>query len=307
LVSRKLKVHNTQAQVEWEQLGAAVKKRPKKGQEVLDIWQGSNPEYFWNLWNDRLSTGNLQNHQHPERHSIWSLLITLFTSRCADQRDRIYSLLALVDDGRGFEVNYTETPVALFWRAGECFGAWARPAFVSALRQALGVTLPELKDSLAQHADLDITIPVRLFTSRSPFSSKAKCAHKECRKQRNPLPTSRPDMSLCARIDAQECQDIQCVHVLVHSVPKTRQSFELTFIAPAHNRYPGLTKELDSVALQHYTSGAWRGVENWRYIEQRIKRNGLEGHWRLLLSPVLIVEHLTIILESSALTYDEIE
>jgi hypothetical protein len=60
-VSRKLKVHNTQAQVEWTQLGAAVKKRPKKGQEVLDIWQGSNPEYFWNLWNDRLSTGNLQN------------------------------------------------------------------------------------------------------------------------------------------------------------------------------------------------------------------------------------------------------
>jgi hypothetical protein len=306
-VSRKLTVRNTQAQVEWEQLGAAVRKWPKKGQEVLDIWQGSNPEYFWNLWNDRLSTGDLQGPQHPERHSIWNLLTTLFTSRCTDQRDRIYSLLALVEDGEGFKVRYTETPVALFWRAGQYFGAWARPAFVSALRQALGVTLPELKDGLAQHADFEITIPVQLFTSRSPFSSKAKCAHKECRKQRNPPPTSRPDMSLCARIDAQECQDIQCVHVLAHPVPKTRQSFELTFIAPAHNRYPGFTKELDSAALQHYTSGEWWGVENWTYIEQRMTRHGLEGRWRLLLSSVLIVEHLTIMSESSALTYDEIE
>jgi hypothetical protein len=306
-VSRKLTVRNTQAQVEWEQLGAAVRKRPKKGQEVLDIWQGSNPEYFWNLWNDRLSTGDLQGPQHPERHSIWNLLTTLFTSRCTDQRDRIYSLLALVEDGEGFKVRYTETPVALFWRAGQYFGAWARPAFVSALRQALGVTLPELKDGLAQHADFEITIPVQLFTSRSPFSSKAKCAHKECRKQRNPPPTSRPDMSLCARIDAQECQDIQCVHVLAHPVPKTRQSFELTFIAPAHNRYPGFTKELDSAALQHYTNGEWWGVENWTYIKQRMTRHGLEGRWRLLLSSVLIVEHLTIMSESSALTYDEIE
>jgi hypothetical protein len=306
-VSRKLTVRNTQAQVEWEQLGAAVRKWPKKGQEVLDIWQGSNPEYFWNLWNDRLSTGDLQGPQHPERHSIWNLLTTLFTSRCTDQRDRIYSLLALVEDGEGFKVRYTETPVALFWRAGQYFGAWARPAFVSALRQALGVTLPELKDGLAQHADFEITIPVQLFTSRSPFSSKAKCAHKECRKQRNPPPTSRPDMSLCARIDAQECQDIQCVHVLAHPVPKTRQSFELTFIAPAHNRYPGFTKELDSAALQHYTNGEWWGVENWTYIEQRMTRHGLEGRWRLLLSSVLIVEHLTIMSESSALTYDEIE
>jgi hypothetical protein len=306
-VSRKLTVRNTQAQVEWEQLGAAVRKRPKKGQEVLDIWQGSNPEYFWNLWNDQLSTGDLQGPKHPERHSIWNLLTTLFTSRCTDQRDRIYSLLALVEDGEGFKVRYTETPVALFWRAGQYFGAWARPAFVSALRQALGVTLPELKDGLAQHADFEITIPVQLFTSRSPFSSKAKCAHKECRKQRNPPPTSRPDMSLCARIDAQECQDIQCVHVLAHPVPKTRQSFELTFIAPAHNRYPGFTKELDSAALQHYTNGEWWGVENWTYIEQRMTRHGLEGRWRLLLSPILIVEHLTIMSESSALTYDEIE
>jgi hypothetical protein len=304
-------LHNTQAQVEWERFGAAVKKRPKTGKMVLDIWQSSNPEYFWNLWNDRRSTRHSQDrHQDQyDHHSIWSLLTRLFMSQCADQRDRIYSLLALVEGGRGFEVSYTETPVSLFWRAGEHFGAWARPAFVYALRQALGVSLPELNDSLEQHSHLETTIPIHFSTSRSLlriFSSKAKCAHKECRKQHSPPPKSRQDVSLCARTDAK-CQDIQCVHVILHHVTNTRQSFDLTLIVPHHNRYPGFTKVLDSLALQHHANGEWQGVADWELIEQRMKKYRLAGRWRLILSPALIVEHLETMSESSSLIRDEVD
>jgi hypothetical protein len=312
LVSRRIMIHNTQAQIQWERFGAAVRKRPKTGKTVLDIWQSSNPEYFWNLWNDRRSTRHSQDrhHNHPDYHPIWSLLTRLFMSQCADQRDRIYSLLAVVEDGEGFDVSYSETPVALFWRAGEHFGAWARPAFVSALRQALDVSLPELNDSLKQHTHLEITIPVRLSTSRSVlrmFASKVKCAHKECRKQHCLPSKSRQDISLCARIDAKECQDIQCVHILVHPATNARQGFELTLAAPPHNRFPGFTKRLDSVALQYHTNCTWQEVDSWEFIEQSMKRSRLKGRWRLKLSPALIVEHLKIMSESSSLTHDEVD
>jgi hypothetical protein len=312
LLSRRIMVHNTYAQVDWERFGAAVKRRPKKGKAVLDVYQGSNPEYFWNLRNDRRSIGHLQHRQNPGYHSIWSLLTTLFLSKCADQRDRIYSLLALVQKGQDFRVSYTETPVALFWRAGEHFGAWARPAFVSALRLALGVSLQELKDSLEEHAHFEITIPLRLFTSRSPlrmFASKAKCAHKACREQgKFQQPSkSRQDISFCSRTDADECRDIHCVHVLFHPVTNTRQSFELTLVAPAHNRYPGFTKRLDSVALQHVTGGEWQEVDNWGHVEQQMKRGRLVGRWRLALAPVVVVEHQNTMSERLPLIHDEVE
>jgi hypothetical protein len=40
------------------------------------------------------------------------------------------------------------------------------------------------------------------------------------------------------------------------------ESFELTLITPFQIQYPGLTKQLDSVALQHNTNCEWQGVKS---------------------------------------------
>jgi hypothetical protein len=55
---------------------------------------------------------------------IWELIYMQRRAQCADKRDRIYSLLGLLNAEHDFTVDYEESASDLFWRAGEYFDAW---------------------------------------------------------------------------------------------------------------------------------------------------------------------------------------
>lgn len=99
-------------------------------------------------------------------HSIWKLLHWLSQSQCMDQRDRIYGLLSLIDDGATFDVDYEEDVHSLFWRAGEHFRAWAEPDRIMSLCHALGLTIPRLRSHLVSSGSRAVTLEVERLCPR---------------------------------------------------------------------------------------------------------------------------------------------
>lgn len=85
--------------------------------------------------------------------SPWMSIFTLLTwradSHCADPRDRIYALLALVylDKFRELHVDYSSDLDSLFWRAGSQFNAWTNIGYADLLRKSLRLTPLDLSRS----------------------------------------------------------------------------------------------------------------------------------------------------------------
>ncbi|KAH7406977.1 hypothetical protein DE146DRAFT_414742 [Phaeosphaeria sp. MPI-PUGE-AT-0046c] len=263
--------------------------------------------------------GRLQGNQ-----PLWDLLTTLSTSGCTDQRDRIYGLLALVQNGSNFKVSYTEAPVDLFWRAGEHFGAWARPAYMDTLRLALNVDMPSLNASVEKYlaeqslrvsrffvADPRLSIElqyVRPSYLSGLFAPKALCVRKACKGHHKMASRTRGDITLCARTSPNEGIDIPCVHAILRhaSLRSGQNGFTVTLIAATHAQYPEMSSTmLDPDALRYFTAFGWETVKDWKSIEDYIKRHKKGNHWRILVSPALIVEYLNALAAIVRLIHDE--
>lgn len=312
-------VHTTHAQVDWKRIGAAAKTRPRKGRAVLDISQKSNPEYYWAKWSDRHSrkVKDTQEEEQPEYYLIWDLLTTLSASQCADPRDRIYSLLALVKGGSRFPVSYTVAPINLFWKAGEHFSAWARPTTsISALRLALGLSVQEISDSLDEHARTKLTIELRYVPPRSAWAAlttKPTCGHGACKKQSIDVQKDRSDILFCARVDPKDQRDFPCAHVLVHPVKRDTKdlnhksdTFYLMLIIPNTPRSLSLKKTLDRSALLLQFQYGRDKVHNWSCIENNIIKYRQGERWWIDVPPSFIVEILETLERSVNLLHNEI-
>jgi hypothetical protein len=95
------------------------------------------------------------------------LIRWLWKSQCTDVRDRVYSLLSLVDQG-DLTVDYSEMAVDLFWRTGEHFQLWMYPLAVSRLYLALGLTGASLNPSDRNECDQSITLPLTYLSNDAP-------------------------------------------------------------------------------------------------------------------------------------------
>jgi hypothetical protein len=320
LVSKVITVHTTHAQVNWKLIGAAAKSRPRKGRAVLDIHQNSNPEYFWAKWSDRHSkkVRDSQEEQQSEQYVIWDLLTTLSASQCADPRDRIYSLLALVKGGSRFPVSYTVAPIHLFWKAGEYFGAWARPSTsVTSLRLALGLNVEEIAASLDKYSGFALRTELRYVPPKSTWTAlttKPACGHGTCKKRGDDVPKGQNDMLFCARIDPKDQRDFPCAHVLVHPIkqdPKDPNykddTFSLTLITPDAPRSVGLRKALDWSALLFSFQYGRDKVESWTCILNNTAKYCHGERWWVDVPPSFIVELLETMEKSIHLLHNEVD
>jgi hypothetical protein len=180
LLSKDLTVLTSRARLSWHRFQFARDTRGVKMRPV-DSWFSSTPEYFWTLWYEEQFAKNLSG---EGRHSLWTLLDRAATSRCADVRDRVYSLLSLAMGGRAFQVSYSETPVELFWGSADHFVAWNQPDAVRNLREALGLSLLQLGESLQGQPSRRLYVPVRSKISHPssfPFVRSTKCGYEDCR------------------------------------------------------------------------------------------------------------------------------
>lgn len=320
LLSKHVTLHTTYSQVAWTRFGAAAKSRPIKGKAVLDIRQNSNPEYYWSMWLARHPPASFRTSQQQGHQSLWDLLITLSTSGCAYQRDRIYGLLALVQNGASFDVSYTESPADLFWRAGEYFRAWARTAFMETLRLALGVDMSSLNASverLVSKQSLYRTRPYRLTIElccvRSSFlpglvSSTVSCGRKGCKKYLKSMSNTRKGIILCAMVNANEKPSVPCLHVLLQpdTLDLKQEAFTTRLAIPSYSCDPILSStKLDVDALELYTQFGWEKVKSWDFIRENSRQRKQRERWRVLVSPVVIAGFLSKMAENTRLLADD--
>lgn len=93
----------------------------------------------------------MQPHEIFNEHWIWE-------AHCFDARDRIHSILALIEGSESFEVDYTEDLFSFFLRAGDFFGIWKDDLKMRRFCQALDITSTLLAAALKVRAQDDITV-----------------------------------------------------------------------------------------------------------------------------------------------------
>jgi hypothetical protein len=286
--SRRLTVLTAGARLDWDKFQHA-RDTPPSVMGTVDPHFSSFPAYFWTLWfNQRYTDAT----SAEGRHSIWLLLNRHKVAQCSDVRDRIYSVLSVVKRGTSFRVSYTDTPVELFWRAANHFGAWSQPDAVRLLREALGLTSEQLTQDIYARSVGKIHAPLQSRVSRAsslPLVLKTQCGHQNCYEFRNIATRSRQDLLLCTRVDVDEIGVSQFLHVLLSpSKEYGRQGLQLTLVVGRYvtvHEHCIILENLDTDVLQHQTEHGWLRVDSLRYVEQHIEKKHLLGSWRLQLLP----------------------
>ena len=236
--------------------------------------------------------------------TFWQLMHMHRHARCTDPRDRIYSLLGLLDGEHDFVVDYGESSADLFWRAGEHFDAWSTPDLVDVLRIALlqsesqdqdqsskanrGKSNPLLlNDSLRGRQDLQVRIPVRRAWPTTSLSCRltrrVKCKFDDCCKAPR-IQCTRTDILLCTNARTYGLSDHGCIHALAHPVDKpAAERFEIKLIA--HHGGKVAITILPPTALQVHDEGtdAWVGVSTWSSLRKALERRDLDRADRVKL------------------------
>jgi hypothetical protein len=97
-------------------------------------------------------------------HNIWDILSWRAHTECSITSDRIYALLALVQDGHTFDVHYGEELRDLFWRAGEHFQAWVHVEYMAQLKTALQLSNTDIARNIGS-------------TESEPIKLRVSCVH----------------------------------------------------------------------------------------------------------------------------------
>lgn len=286
--SKNLSIHTIQEASTFATIASAWRKYSGNDSVALETPRPLGPMFWLDMWSDR---HHLSRSQQLRR--IWDFLCRTRQAKCAEKRDRIYSILSLIQGGKAFRVSYTESHVELFWRSGEYFGAWTRPHFVAILRRTLDVTIDELKICLGFQGSLELTIPLqscitRLEDHRS--SNKIKCASDICECfKKLPISYKSGDIMLCTRSqnDIVDHRLFESVHILFRS----RTSDDLTLLVHDRSSRDGVfVQKLPRGALQLLTDNGWQGLNYWFNIDYYIEHNSLRGNWRLQIPAALVIE-----------------
>lgn len=293
--------------VAWTIMGHAI---AKSGD--LHKYESESAAHLWSLWGARWPEKPGQERQHNsangfrdqnELFSFWYLIHVHRASVCTDRRDRLYSLLGLVDEKHGFTVDYSESTADLFWRAGEHFGAWAGPELVDILRSALlqdevmaeesshtrSVVDPRpLVSTLENSPGRCILVPVRRATSISAFSSRfikrARCMFRDCQNAPR-LRCSQYDILICTNARSYDRTEHGCIHGIAHQIDRpAAEPFKITITA--HHGKDKVTTVLPSTALHVHDAGtdSWVGVSTWSSLQRALGKNDLDRCDRVKLS-----------------------
>jgi hypothetical protein len=231
-----------------------------------------------------------------DRDGFWDLIQMHKGSKCADERDRIYSLLGLISDGHLFKVDYNESAADLFWRVGKHFDAWQSPELVDILRVALfkgqsadasggahnapGIDPWILADSLKKAPDLQVQIPVRRATPTTSMfcrvTKRIRCEFKDCSRT-PPLKCTRSDILLCTNAQSVGPTEHGCLHGL--ACPTDKPAAEPFLIKlEAHHGSTVAKTTLPSTALQVYDdgTGSWVGISTWSSLQKALTKKSLD-------------------------------
>lgn len=177
------------------------------GAVFLDMWIGGkrvmDPVLDFLVPMTQANPVNQRTSGFVDNLDIWTF--DFASKQCQEPRDRIYSLLAIAN-ATDFEVNYTESIYATFWRAAEYFNAYQEPSRLISLWEALELNGMEFLSAskLADGRQYQCSIAARPSGVVSHFGvSTCRRAHGFSRVFGAKLksPVSEGDILLCAGIE----------------------------------------------------------------------------------------------------------
>jgi hypothetical protein len=99
------------------------------------VWLPLGPLFNLQLFNRVISRLTKDQQVNKKILDFWNVFAS--TSKCANARDCIYSILAIIRRGAELEVDYREDAIDLCWRAGQLFIAWEANYRIKALKSAM--------------------------------------------------------------------------------------------------------------------------------------------------------------------------
>jgi hypothetical protein len=232
-------------------------------------------------------------------------------TECVDDRDRLYSVLGLIENERDLAVNYEEEPAELFWRAGEHFQIWAKLEN-NCLQSALRLDRVDLRGSLKCNRKRRLTIRMQHAYYERPGPRKKFL----CKQHDKLIPCmSQHEVLLCTREDDStklENHPSAHSHVLLKRCLKSARGIAVTLVPgsmiditkaelndamlqtcekrPSTASAIGSVSE-DSCAYQRSSEdliemNKWVTMNNWELLMERLaiqNSDMLSGKWRLSL------------------------
>jgi hypothetical protein len=254
-----------------------------------------------------------------KRPASMDLIALQCNTRCTDDRDRLYSILGLLKDGRAFAVNYEEDSADLFWRAGEHFQIWHHSRF-DTVRTTLRLSENDLRISLNRKPDLRLTLPIHYAYRQQSRSLRLrreiKCGHENCSIPCMP----QHEVVLCTSEDEIQTSSHMRSHVLLRR--DTVSGCDISFAIATRWRKRSWNIEIQDALLQ--TSPAcsfdtetgpvfeeasinqrcrenplkqyrWATITQWDQLTEMLETQNsdkLSGHWRLNLPAEWILRQL---------------
>jgi hypothetical protein len=287
LLARRVTVVLRGAKMEWTVLGGAIARSGS-----LNQLENEHAAHLWTFWGERWLSRHGHNRtvasSREDLFSFWSLMHTHRTADCTDRRDRVYSLLGLINEKHDFTVDYEESTADLFWRVSAHFEVGDSPELVDILKAALldneltkdDHSTPPLNpwalvQSLLRTSDLHIRVPIR---SASPatslarrFRRTAKCKSSTCTLAPR-LQCAHNDLLLCTNAPSDFTHH-GCIHAIAHPLAEAYQ-LRIT----AHHGCQTATATLASTALQVWDVGtqSWVGVPTWTALQRALSDPALD-------------------------------
>jgi hypothetical protein len=288
LQGRAIQIIAGDCSIKWSLFVANVKKvrdlepKARYGQEMIGLVPSSRPETrdaavieFVDEWSRRhYNDHTIIQHQSArtyDKSGIWSLLRWRGTAGCADIRDRIFGLLALVDLSV-FPVSYEESKFELFWRAGEYFQAWSNTKHIQILREVLEISIFEsdklegcyIPDSITMNVH-HTYFPKRRYWSGLPGSFTCRFCNVDMQIPSDIGAQRWRDVLLCtAKHEGDPAANRLYAHALVKPDQAT-DTYTLQVLAPYPRTSP-LILPSDSLIMN-----GWNYRRDWSRIKEELK------------------------------------
>ncbi|KAF3035038.1 hypothetical protein E8E12_006931 [Didymella heteroderae] len=300
LLAQRVTVVLRGAKIEWTVLGGAIARSGS-----LTQLENEHAAHLWTFWGERWLSKHGQNCTATsigeDLFSFWSLMHTHRTADCTDRRDRVYSLLGLVNEKHNFKVDYDESTADLFWRVSAQFEVGDSPELVDILSVALLDSESErsqqgsavinpwgLVQSLLRNPYLNVRLPVRRVTPMNSFARRVrrgvKCKSNNC-KQAPRLPYAHDDLLICTNERSEGFTEHGCIHAIAHPLDQpAAEPYEIRMVA--HHRDQIATATLLSTAMQFWDVGTqkWIGITTWSSLQRALNLSGLVRMDRVKLS-----------------------
>lgn len=173
----------------------------------------------------------------------------------------------------------------MFWETGEKFEAWARPALMKMLLDALCLDIASLVADLAEQPGRNIRILIRRAASYDKLqTSRWVCPHPDCSDLNEPIQISESDVRLCGNIiDIMESDDRRCAHVLYRP-----EKFTNKLVVPP------LNWDLPPDCFVSWRPEGWESCElPKKMTSKRVKKDMKDGKWGVRLPAQFVIDCLT--------------